>query len=135
MRSPTPASAVLAAPGAMSKMSHIAFGPVRSHSDVGFGANRSSGHLTTILKLTFALGQSKFSLRHLFQLIGSYLRNSNSCWQIRKNRNAHYLADKPADAEKVIRKSWHRFSIYIRKEWRFLLRKVHLGKIDLSDAE
>lgn len=28
-------------------------------------------------------------------------------WQIWKNRNAHYMAGKPANTQKIIRKSWH----------------------------
>lgn len=56
------------------------------------------------------------------------------CWQIWKNRNKHYMAGKPATATKIIRKSWHRLGVYIRKEWRFLLKQVELGKINVDEA-
>lgn len=45
------------------------------------------------------------------------------CWQIWKNRNAHYLAGKQADARKVIHKSWPRFSLYLHKDRRFLAQQ------------
>lgn len=38
------------------------------------------------------------------------------CWQIWKDRNGHYMADKPASPQRVIRKSWYRLGIYLRKE-------------------
>lgn len=56
------------------------------------------------------------------------------CWQIWKNRNAHYMAGKQASTQKIIRKSWHRLGIYLRKEWRFLARKVELGKLSMEEA-
>lgn len=56
-------------------------------------------------------------------------------WQIWKDRNAHFLAQKPANHNRIIRKSWHRLGMYLRKEWRYLVRKVHLGKISASEAE
>lgn len=45
------------------------------------------------------------------------------CWQIWKDRNGHYL---------VIKKSWQQLGVYLRKEWRFLVRKVQLGKITVE---
>lgn len=49
------------------------------------------------------------------------------------------MADKPANTRKVIRKSWHRLSVLvsvcIRKDWRALLTKIHLGKITVTEAE
>lgn len=50
------------------------------------------------------------------------------CWQIWKDRNhGHFLAAKPDNQHRIIRKSWHRLGVYLRKEWRYLVRKVHLG--------
>lgn len=57
------------------------------------------------------------------------------CWQIWKNRNEHYLAAQPANSLRVIRKSWARLGTYLRKEWRFLGRKVDLGKLTALEAE
>lgn len=57
------------------------------------------------------------------------------CWQIWKDRNGHYLADKPANAHRVIRKSWQRLSVYLHKEWRYIARKVHSGRITIEEAE
>lgn len=56
------------------------------------------------------------------------------CWQIWKNRNAHFMAGKPAEAEKVIRKAWHRLGMYLRKEWRHLTQKAEQGKITTDEA-
>lgn len=57
------------------------------------------------------------------------------CWQIWKNLNAHFMAGKPATTEKVIRKAWHRLGMYIRKEWRFLGRKIEADKITVEEAQ
>lgn len=57
------------------------------------------------------------------------------CRQIWKDRNSHYLADKPASSQRVIRKSWHRLRVYLHKEWRYLARKVQMGKMSLEEAE
>lgn len=57
------------------------------------------------------------------------------CWQIWKNRNAHYMAGKQADAQKIVRKSWHRLGMYMQKEWRFLLKQINLGKLTLDEAK
>lgn len=57
------------------------------------------------------------------------------CWQIWKDRNCHYLDDKPASAQRVIRKSWHRLRVYLHKEWRYIARKVQMGKISIEEAE
>lgn len=45
------------------------------------------------------------------------------------------MANKPTDHHREIHKSWHRLGIYLRKEWLFLVRKVHLGKITSFEAE
>lgn len=57
------------------------------------------------------------------------------CWQIWKNRNEHYMADQPADAQRVIRKAWARLGIYLRKEWSYLGRRVTLGRMTATEAE
>lgn len=57
------------------------------------------------------------------------------CWQVWKDRNGHLLANKPASQQRVIKKSWHRLGVYLRKEWRYLGRKVHQGKITFDEAE
>lgn len=66
-------------------------------------------------------------LRHLLKAI--------LCWQIWKNRNTHFMAGKPVDARKIIRKFCHRLSVYIFKDWRSLLTQIHLGKIMVAEAE
>lgn len=45
-----------------------------------------------------------------------------------------FMAGKPADARKIIRKTWHRLSVFIRKDWRSLLMQIHLGKINVEEA-
>lgn len=45
------------------------------------------------------------------------------------------MADKRADAGKVIRKAWHRLGTYMKLEWRTLSRKVHLRKITIQEAQ
>lgn len=70
--------------------------------------------------------------------IGRYLKRDLKaviCWQIWKDRNGHYLAVKPASAHRIIRESWHRISIYICKKWRFLVTRVHQGKVNFTEAE
>lgn len=41
-------------------------------------------------------------LDHFWKILKAIL-----CWQIWKSRNAHFIAGKPADTGKIIRKSWH----------------------------
>lgn len=57
------------------------------------------------------------------------------CWQIWKNQNKHFLADKRSDSVTVIYKSWRQLGIYIRLEWSSLIRKFRLGKTTFGDAE
>lgn len=57
------------------------------------------------------------------------------CWQVWKTRNEHYMANRPSDPGRSIRKAWHRFSIYLRKEWAYLRRKIGSGRISLAEAE
>lgn len=44
-----------------------------------------------------------------------------SCWQIWKAKNEHYMANDRSGHRRTIRKSWHRFGTYLRKEWRHLV--------------
>lgn len=39
------------------------------------------------------------------------------CWQVWKSPNEHFMANRSSDPRRTIRKTWHRFSMYIRKEW------------------
>lgn len=57
------------------------------------------------------------------------------CWQVWKARNEHFMAERQTDPRRTIRKSWHRFSMYLRKEWAHLRRKILSGRIDLAEAE
>lgn len=57
------------------------------------------------------------------------------CWQVWKARNKHYMANRVTDHRRTIRKAWHRLSMYLRKEWSHLMRKVHSGKITLAEAD
>lgn len=66
----------------------------------------------------------------LWQLLRAVL-----CWQIWKSRNEHFMANRPSDPRRTIRKAWHRLSMYFRKEWAYLRRKISTGRINLSEAE
>lgn len=57
------------------------------------------------------------------------------CWQVWKARNEHCLANRPSDPRRTIRKSWHRFSMYLRKEWAHLRRKIQSGRVNLAEAK
>lgn len=57
------------------------------------------------------------------------------CWQVWKTRNEHFMANRPSDPQRTIRKSWHRLSMYLRKEWAYLRRKISEGKASLAEAE
>lgn len=57
------------------------------------------------------------------------------CWQVWKARNEHVMANRLSDPRRTIRKSWHRCSMYIRKEWAHLRSKIHRGQISLGEAE
>lgn len=57
------------------------------------------------------------------------------CWQVWKARKEHYMANRTTDHRQTIPKSWHRFSMYLRKEWKHLTRKIHRGRISLAKAE
>lgn len=104
-------------------MSHIAFGHVPYLNCAGNGGE-------SILRSTAANASANICLKPKHIFIASplppawlvpemlwHILKAIICWKIWKNRNAHYLAGKPADAHRVIRKSWHRFGVYIRKEW------------------
>lgn len=56
-------------------------------------------------------------------------------WQVWKSRNEHYMANRPTDPRRTIRKAWHRFSMYLRKEWLYLRRKISNGRLSLAEAE
>lgn len=55
-------------------------------------------------------------------------------WQVWKTRNEHFMADRPSDPRRSIRKAWHRLSMYLRKEWAYLRRKISRGRISLAEA-
>lgn len=57
------------------------------------------------------------------------------CWQVWKSRNEHYMADRQSDPPRTIRKAWNRFSMYLRKEWGYLMMKILRGKISLEEAK
>lgn len=56
------------------------------------------------------------------------------CWQVWKSGNEHFMADRRSDHRRTIRKSWHRIGMYLRKEWRHISKKVHLGRISLIEV-
>lgn len=56
-------------------------------------------------------------------------------WQVWKTQNEHYMANRRSDPHRTIRKSWHRLSMYIRKEWAYLKVKIRNGRISLAKAE
>lgn len=45
-----------------------------------------------------------------------------------------FLANGTSNQKRTIRKSWHCMSMYLRKEWIFLVPKIHPGKIFLREA-
>lgn len=57
------------------------------------------------------------------------------CSQVWKSRNEHFMANRRSDPTRTIRKSWHRLSMYLRKEWAHLKRKIHSGRLNLAQAE
>lgn len=57
------------------------------------------------------------------------------CWQVWKDRNLHFFEGKRSDPIKIIHASWHRIGIYIRMEWRTLVKKIKSGKINYGEAE
>lgn len=57
------------------------------------------------------------------------------CWQIWKDRNAHFIEGQRSDPEKVIHTAWHRLGIYLRVEWRALVKQIKSGKIRYGEAE
>lgn len=57
------------------------------------------------------------------------------CWQVWKSRNEHYMANRRSNPERTIRKTWHRFSMYLRKEWAHLRQKIRNGRLSLAEAE
>lgn len=56
-------------------------------------------------------------------------------WQIWKDRNSHYMTGWPSTVQRITRKSWHRLSVYLRKEWQYLVSKVKKGLISNTEAE
>lgn len=65
-----------------------------------------------------------------WQFIGAIV-----CWQVWKDRNAHFIEGKRSDPNKVIHMAWNCLGIYLRVEWRTLMKKIKSRKLSFGDAE
>lgn len=56
------------------------------------------------------------------------------CWQIWKDRNSHFFSNQVSDHCRIVSKTWHRFSVYIRYEWLQLTRKIRNRRLSVAEA-
>lgn len=119
-------------------MSSTVFGTVLSlvHARIGVSLSLAS-HSGSMVNLNPAQVFIGEPLPEHWQIPGKlwHFLRAIVCWQVWKDRNAHFIGGKPLDPKKVKYTAWHRLGIYLCVEWRNLVKQIKSEKMRYGEAE